>query len=173
MPTRRQFLRTGVVGGAALAAVGAWYWHAHRGAGAVPGPPLDAAGRGVVAALAPVLLAGALPPGEAGMAAVRDVVAGVERAVAGLSAAAQKEVGQLFALLALAPTRLATAGLTSSWEHASPADIAAFLERWRHSRFGLLQSGYAALHDLVLGAWYATPESWEAIGYAGPPELLT
>lgn len=36
-------------------------------------------------------------------------------------------------------------------------------------RFDLLKSGYAALHDLILGTWYAQPESWAAIGYPGPP----
>ena len=43
--------------------------------------------------------------------------------------------------------------------------------------FGKVTSGLAvvdtiaAVHDLVLGAWYAQPESWEAIGYPGPPEV--
>ena len=40
-----------------------------------------------------------------------------------------------------------------------------FLRRWQHSRLDLLKSGYQALHDLVLGAWYADPQSWAAIGY--------
>jgi hypothetical protein len=35
----------------------------------------------------------------------------------------------------------------------------------------LLQQGYQALHDLVLAAWYARPDSWPAIGYPGPPEV--
>jgi hypothetical protein len=51
-------------------------------------------------------------------------------------------------------------------------EVAAFLQGWRTSRLGLLRSAYAALHDLVLGAWYGTPDTWEAIGYPGPPEIL-
>ncbi len=47
----------------------------------------------------------------------------------------------------------------------------AFLERWRWSRIALLQSGYFALHDLVLGAWYANESAWGMLGYAGPPNV--
>ena len=41
-----------------------------------------------------------------------------------------------------------------------------------YSRFALLQGAYAALHDLVLGAWYARPEAWPTIGYPGTPEIF-
>jgi len=91
--------------------------------------------------------------------------------VAQLSPAAQREVGELLSLLTLAPTRGLATGVWSDWAEASVQDVTAFLERWRHSRIGLLQSGYHALHDLVLGAWYADPQSWPSIGYAGPPAL--
>jgi hypothetical protein len=35
-----------------------------------------------------------------------------------------------------------------------------------------LRSAYQALHDLVLGAWYANPANWDAIGYPGPLKEL-
>jgi hypothetical protein len=35
----------------------------------------------------------------------------------------------------------------------------------------LLRSGYAALHQLVLAAWYGNARAWPAIGYGGPPSL--
>jgi hypothetical protein len=97
---------------------------------------------------------------------------GVGVAIAGLSASAQREIAELFGLLGVAPARMLVAGVWPSWENASAADIAAFLERWRTSRFALLRSAYAALHDLVLGAWYGDAGSWAAIGYPGPPEVL-
>jgi hypothetical protein len=31
-----------------------------------------------------------------------------------------------------------------------------------------LRAGYGALQNLVMGAWYAAPTSWDAIGYPGP-----
>lgn len=169
---RRQFIKAGVIGGAALAAVGAWYGYRHHGAGRVEPPALDATAREVVAAIAPVLLQGALPQGAGFGAALAEVVDGVGQAVAGLSATAQAEVGQLFALLAFAPTRILVAKVGPPWPEASVEQIVAFLEDWRYSRFQLLQTGYAALHDLVLGAWYGNPASWARIDYPGPPEVF-
>lgn len=172
MLTRRQFLKVGLVGGATLAVVGTLYWSRADRHEAVAAFKLDVTGREIVAAIAPAILAGALPDGAGHAAAVERVVEGVERAIAGLSAAAQDEVRQLFALLAFAPTRVLLAGVIPAWREASVADVTAFLERWRFSRFDLLQSAYAALHDLVFGAWYGGDDAWEAIGYPGPPEVL-
>lgn len=175
MVTRRQFLKAGIVGGAALAALGAWYW-SRKDTGRVSGPAfkLDVTGYDIVAALVPAILAGALPQDDEhdGRTATIDrVVNSVELTIAGLGAAAQEEIRQLFALLGFAPTRVLLGGLVPAWREASVADVSAFLQRWRFSRLALLRSAYAALHDLVLGAWYANDASWAAIGYPGPPEV--
>lgn len=169
---RRQFIKTGVMGSAALAAVGAWYGYRHHGAGRIEGPALDEDSLQVVAAVAAVLLQGVLAPQPQGAAQVRSVVEGVQRAVAGLAAAAQKEVRQLFALLTFAPTRSLVAGVGAPWADAGADEVAAFLHDWRYSRFELLRAGYAVLHDLTFGAWYGGPAGWERIGYPGPPEML-
>ena len=97
---------------------------------------------------------------------------GIRKAVSGLSLPVQKEIAELFSLLTLAPTRRLLAGVAPVWQDAGVAEVSAFLESWRRSRFMLLQSAYAALHDLALGAWYARPERWEAIGYPGSPEVF-
>lgn len=158
MSTRRQFLKTGLGSSLLLG---------------IAGCTRPAAGdrrRTVIAAIAPVMLASALPADDR-EAARASTVSAVETAIDGLSLAAQQEIGELFDLLAFAPTRILAAGLWQDWPAASPADIGRFLDAWRHSRFDLLKSGYAALHDLIFGAWYASPESWQAIGYPGPPEV--
>lgn len=163
--SRRQFLQTGVAGGVLLAFSG---WLNAAGA-----RRLSDAERDMLAAVAGVLLAGALPQeGGARQQLIARTVDGIARAVSGLSLATQKEIGELFGLLVLAPTRLVIAGVGQPWPQASPAEVAGFLESWRTSRLALLQSAYAALHDLTFGAWYAQPDSWEAIGYPGPPEVL-
>jgi hypothetical protein len=74
----------------------------------------------------------------------------------------------LFGLLALAPARRFLAGVPVSWADASLEQVGAFLQSWRLHRLGMLQVAYHALHDLVLGAWYADPLAWPAIGYPGP-----
>jgi hypothetical protein len=160
MITRREFLKTGLAGGVLLNVAGCTR-------------PSEDGGRGtVLAAIIPVFLAGALPSsGEQRDALVARTVIGVEKAISGLSLATQKEIGELFDLLAFPPTRMLAAGIWSPWPKASPEAIGNFLESWRHSRFDLLKSGYAALHDLVFGAWYARPDTWSAIGYPGPPEV--
>lgn len=174
MLSRRAFLKTGLAGGMLLAAIAAFHDPLNRWAKKelVGRLPRDIARTVVLTAVVPVVLDGALPtdgPGRA--AAVSRAVEGVTVAVAALGAAAQEEVAELFALLMFAPTRIAVAGIASPWDQVSETEVAAFLTRWRTSRLGLLQSGYQALHDLVLGAWYAHPDNWRAIGYPGPPRL--
>jgi hypothetical protein len=172
MATRRQFLKTGVIGGVVLATALALHKPLDRlgKRTLVEQVPIAGALPLVVAAVAPIMLAGVLPKdGAARVAAIRRATEGVGIAVAALSAASQREVAELFALLAFPPTRLLAAGLSTPWPEASEDDIRAFLERWRHSPIDLLKSGYMALHDLILGAWYADSAAWETIGYPGPP----
>ncbi len=163
--SRRQFLKTGIAGSVLLACAG---WINAAGA-----RRLSDAERDMLAAVAGVLLDGALPTERAArQRLVLRTVDGIARAASGLSVATQKEIGELFGLLVVAPARLVIAGVRRPWREASPAEVAEFLESWRKSRIGLLQTGYAALHDLTFGAWYAQPDGWAAIGYPGPPEVF-
>jgi len=160
MTTRREFLKTGL-GGALLLNIAA-----------CTRPSEDGGRAAVLTALIPVFLDGALPAGgETRPELISRTVAGVDKAIAGLSLATQKEIGELFDLLSFAPTRMIAAGIWSSWPDASPEAIGKFLESWRHNRFDILKSGYAALHDLIFGAWYARPDTWAAIAYPGPPKV--
>ena len=168
MTSRREFLRAGLVGGLLLTALRVVPVQAQHAAGRAV---LSAEQREVLAAVAPVLLAGALPEGAQQADAVRAVVDAVEQAVAGLPPHLQAELDQLFTLLTFAPTRWLVAGVSAPWPRASAAEVGAFLESWRTSWLALLQSGYHALHELVMAAWYARPESWTALRYPGPPVL--
>lgn len=133
---------------------------------------LDARSAGVVNALVPAVLAGTLPAQEPERAAaIREVVEAFDRAVSGLSPAVQREIEELLHLLRYAPTRIAFAGLYSSWEDASVEDVSRFLAKWRESRFDLLRAGYQALTQLLQAAWYGNPRAWPAIGYPGPPPV--
>jgi hypothetical protein len=119
-----------------------------------------------------VLLDGALPAaGLERREAIDETVGNVARAIAGLPPAAQRELGELFALLGFGPARIALARVGPPWTEASPDEVGAFLDRWRMSGFALLRSAYDALHQIVLAAWYGNPRSWPAIGYGGPPPV--
>ena len=172
-PSRRELLKTGVLGCATLAFVGL-----AAGARARAQPIegdftfLTPEDRVIVAAIAPVMLAGALPAGGTERASAEiEVVRGVDRAISGLAPATQAELRQLFDLLGLGIARVLVAGLWPSWDEAGAEDIAGFLERWRTSRFDLLRSAYLGLHELIIAAWYGNPRAWPRIGYPGPPEL--
>ena len=93
----------------------------------------------------------------------------IDGAIAGLPPRAQDELGQLFALLALAAGALVARARRASWREASRDDVARFLDRLRDSRSTLLRAAYDALHQLVFAAWYGNPRAWPAIGYPGPP----
>lgn len=171
MPTRRQFLQVGLAAGAVLA--GAGWFALRRGREPAAGLQwLDRRSAAIVAALAPVVLEGALPQSEAERRqAVQDVIAAFDRAVAGLSPAVQAEIGQLFALLGLGAGRFVIAGVRSPWAEATPDEVAGFLRRWRTSRLALLRAGYQALTQLMLAAWYGNAAAWARIGYPGPPAV--
>ena len=167
MPTRRQFLKMGLLGGTVLAAAGGGLWLAGRDV-----KPYGPEGRAVIRAIAPAVLAGAIPAGGASReAAIASVVEGVGIAIAGLSPPQQKELADLFGLLDLAPARRWLAGVAAPWSECTAEDAAAFLQRWRYSSVGLLAGAYAGLHDLVLGAWYSGEAAWDTIAYPGPPRL--
>ncbi|HUH93616.1 MAG TPA: hypothetical protein VL742_10840 [Casimicrobiaceae bacterium] len=166
---RRSFLKTGIAGAAML--VLARTLSASTPATAASRPVIGRDARAMLASVIPVLLDGALPTGAEAADARAQTLAAVEEAIAGLPPASRDELAGLFSLLAFAPSRWIATGIWSSWSQATPDAIAAFLDRWRSSRFALLRSAYAALHQLVFAAWYAQPRAWPAIGYPGPPVL--
>jgi hypothetical protein len=169
--SRRGFLTTGVIAALALAAGGGMYRLASRQPGRFV---LDGEARAAIDAIVPAMLAGALPQAEAARrAAIPLATERVHQAILGLPLATQKEIQDLFGLLALGPARRLLAGVPDSWSNASTQQVGAFLQDWRQHRFDTLQVAYHALHDLVLGAWYADPSTWAAIGYPGPMAELS
>ena len=166
--SRRTFLKTGLIGAVALAAAGGLY-RAARGPAKLERFVLDGEAGSALAAIAGAMLNGALPAPSAQVIGAE--IERVKEAIAGLPLITQNEIQDLFGLLTLAPARRFLAGIPDQWRDAKPEHVAAFLQSWRTHRIGMLQSAYHALHDLIIGAWYADPENWDAIGYPGPPNL--
>ncbi len=178
--TRREFLRVGAVTAAGLAVLpllnraaygnAAFGGAANETAGSLDLKFLANRDAELIAALAPAILAGALPEEPASRAvALNEVVEAFDRAVSGLSPRIQGEVQELLGLLTFAPTRYLVAGVSTPWRNASVDEVAAFLQHWRNSRFALLQQGYQALARLTVACWYGNPLSWDRIEYPGPP----
>ena len=170
--SRRTFLQVGALAALTLAAGGGWYRHSH--ASGAPQPfVLNGEAKAALDAMVPAMLAGALPvDASARAAAVTATTARVHAAIGGLALGAQQEVQDLFGLLALAPARRVLTGISGPWSGATPEQVGAFLQDWRFHRLAMLQTAYHALHDLIIGAWYAHPSSWAAIGYPGPMNEL-
>lgn len=173
MGTRRSFLKLGAAGALLLAAGGAIY-RVTSATAPLQRFVLTGDAHAVLAAIAPVMLGSTLVPDQAGRGKlIEQVLERVHGAILGLPLQSQNEIGDLFGLLALAPARRWIAGIDGGWSDAQQAQVAAFLQSWRGSRFETLQGGYHALHDLFLGAWYADPASWAAIDYPGPLKELS
>src|ERR1700676_1159313 len=118
--TRRTLLKAGIAGGVVLV-LARWMVTSHAPRESAEGTrsALDSSARTIIAAIVPVLLEGAIPDVDTSVEARAEVVAGVDRAVAGLPPGSRKELEQLFALLSFAPTRCLLAGVWSSWPDAS------------------------------------------------------
>jgi hypothetical protein len=171
--SRRSFFKIGLVGVAALAVIGGGYAVLHKD----PGPGkyvLDDAAKQVFSALIPVILAGALPPEpQALQTAVQTALGRIQNAIGSLTLTSQQEVADLLKLLAAGPARRLLAGVDDDWHAAKPEQITAFLQKWRSHRSPTLQTGYQALHDLVIGPWYGDESTWAGIGYPGPIKELS
>jgi hypothetical protein len=98
------------------------------------------------------------------------VIAASGALIDNLPASTRSEVGDLFGLLALKPARMLL-GFSGDWEASNAPAVAQSLLALRDSSIGLKQQVYFALHDMVLGSFYAEPKSWISTGYPGPPKL--
>lgn len=101
--------------------------------------------------------------------AIELAIAQLDRSLQYSSPFVQSEVLNLLGMLSMPLTRGPLTGIWSDLAQASPEQLEAFLLRWRDSRFELLRKGHKSLLQLLHMAWYATPQSWAAVGYPGPP----
>jgi hypothetical protein len=170
--TRRSLLRAGLFGSLLLggAGIGATLSGCSgRGAAAAAGyRALRDADLVLLRALFPALLTALPTEGAAREALVQQMLQSLDLSCYRLGHPTRKAVLQLFDLLNLGLTRRLLAGV-GDWASASPQQVQAFLERWRTSSFGVLNSGYRALVKLVSSAYYGTHAGWAAANYPGPP----
>jgi hypothetical protein len=167
---RRSLLGWSLTGGTVLALGGSWAaWWAATGWN---NGRLLPAGRGVMAAVARVILDGSLPETPAERAkTMGDHLERLEALLNGLPPHAQTEIARLLAILAVAPLRLALTGLGSSWERASLAELQVSLQSMRTSSLLMRRQVYGALRDLTHAAYFSNASTWPLLGYPGPREI--
>lgn len=170
---RRSFLKLGVASSAVLTGVSV----TATMTGCSDSTPLDGdwkvlrpSDRRFLAAVAPVMLKGALPTDVTVQSqVVSTMLVQMDRTVFGLGPHNQKQLIDLFNLLNFSVSRGLTTGVWSAWENASDADIEHFLTKWRNSSIGLFNLAYNGLNRLMCAAWFGQPDSWQTVGYPGPP----
>lgn len=167
---RRQFLKLGAGASAALATVGmtATLTGCSSGQPASGYRVLRDSDIPVVAAVMSTLVG---PHPALNGASLQAAIQQLDTTLAWTSSAVQTQVTDLLGMLSMPLTRGPMTGIWGGWENASPADVQAFLQRWRDSRLDMLRQGHSALSQLLMMAWYATPASWAAVGYPGPPQI--
>lgn len=170
MWSRRRFIFVGVAG--TIAAGAAFVLPRMKASNVAPkGSTLALQHANMLRVVAAAVLGSALPA----VAASRElelsrVVTAVGALIDNFPLSTRREVGDLFGLLALKPARMML-GFSGNWEASDEPAVAQSLLALRDSSIGLKQQAYFALHDMVLGSFYAEPTSWVSTGYPGPPKL--
>jgi hypothetical protein len=170
MWSRRRFIFVGVAG--ALAASAALVLPRVRQSGPAPkGSALIQEHGNMLRVVAMAVLGSALASDTAQRdAELSRVLTAAAALIDNFPASTRREVSDLFGLLALKPAR-AILGFNGDWLAGEAPAVANFLVELRNSSIGLKQQAYFALHDMVLGSFYAEPKTWVATGYPGPPKL--
>ena len=124
----------------------------------------------MLSAIAPVMLKGSLPTDEKEQqTAINKILSVIDSVVFNLGPYNAKQMSDLFMLLNFGATRGLTTGVWSKWENASETEIENFITKWRESSLGLFNLGFNGISQLLIAAWFGQKETWQAIGYPGPP----
>ena len=169
--SRRTWIRRGLLGGAVLALGGATVLAGERGKRVPPQAPLkalDPESYSVLSAVAERMVPPA--PGFPRPRAIH-VVEHVDTVVSRLEDADQRDLTRVLHLLENALPGLLLDGRLVPFTRLDPARQDRVLLGWRDSRLALRRSAYKVIRSLVLAAYYATPATYAAVGYPGPPDV--
>ena len=151
-----------------LAGAGAWLGRRPTRSRADLGPlhVFDAAQATVLLAIADRII----PPREGfpRPAALR-LASRIDAVAADAHPATQAELRQLVGLFESALTGFLLHGHAELFTQAPAARQDARIRAWSDSRIALRRTGYRGLKRLICAAYYASPETWPAVGYPGPP----
>ncbi len=162
---RRSFLKTGLIGGAVVAAVGAAGLALWSGDTSVrPRRPLASLPERAF----PVLVAVAARVLKGTTADPVEIAHRVDEALRFASPESRKDLADVFGLLENALAGLLLRGQARPFTLLDEREQDAALLAWRDSRIGLLRGAYHGVRKLCLAAHHASPASWAEVGYAGP-----
>lgn len=174
--SRRQLLKTGFMGAAALSTIHLTACSSH----AIKSPANKALSSPyqfltkddaiMLTAIFPAMMAHNWPPLKQNqLMAEAETLYRIDLFLSRLGDFNLSEVRKLFDLLQFRVARGLTTGIWKSWENTNADDINNFLNRWKFSSISLLNSGYNALSDIISFAWYSKQTNTAYAGYSGPP----
>ncbi len=173
-PTRRSFLKRGLVGGALLA-LGGGIGLALRASKQVPLPAeplkvLSAREYAVIAALAPIFV-----PPRPGFPSCEElkVAAVADRILSLADVTAAKELKQALMLFENALPNFLFGARLLPFTRLAPEEQAVVLGEWFDSRITVRRTAALALRSLVMAAYFSQQQSWAAVHYPGPwPDIF-
>lgn len=172
---RRQWLKRAAAGGAVLMTGWAFWPHGTPstedpdGANASRYGALAPNDRAILAALFPAFLG--LTPDKIPAADTAAVLRDIDATIVRQKASTQKELSQLFTLLATHAGSYALLGVADI-ATAPPEALAQGVETLRQQEFATFRQAYSGLRDLCLALWYGQPDHWQQAAYPGPPDLM-
>lgn len=170
-PSRRGVLKKGLLGGALLALGGGGFLAFRRSAEEeAPKEGLTVLSPREYAVFA--ALARRLVPARAGWPTTDELRVALlaDRILAAADVTAQQELKGLLGLFENALSGFLFGRRTRPFTQLEASEQDAVLDEWRNSGLTLRRSGYLALRMVVLAAYYASPRTWAAVGYDGPPK---
>ena len=114
----------------------------------------------------------AADPGAPAVAAVH-VAARADAVLALAEPGVAKDFRRLLRLFDNGLTGIATGTGFSPFADSSPSAQDRRLAAWERSRLALFRTGFQAMKRLAAACYYSAPETWPAIGYPGPPTVLS
>ncbi len=168
-PARRIFLKRGLAGSALLAIGGLGFLTTRQSLELKFTGELRCVNASQYALLA--ALAERFIPKRFGFpsAAELDVAQSCDAIIDQLDPSARDEVLQLLTLFESAIGNFTLGARPKTFTQMPPDEQDRVMEEWRTSRFVLRRSGYTAVRNMVMAAYFGHPKSWEAVGYPGPP----
>ena len=168
MPSRRELLKVGLVGGAVLGLGGVGL--GLRGTVMVPPTTplqaLDPRSYSVLVAVAERICAyDGLPT-----ASELGVALGIDALLASTHPGIAAELSQGLMVLENALTGLLLDGRVTPFTALAPAEQDAVLDSWRRSPLPVKRTVYKAIHGLVVAGYWADPTVFPHCGYPGPPD---
>jgi hypothetical protein len=170
--TRRSLLKKGLLGGVLLAGGGALALWSRGTVMVAPKTKLSVFSEAEFSVI--VAIADRIVPAGGEFPSPREVQVAekVDANVATLHPAVQKELKQGVGLFEGALPGFLFDQRIAPFTQLDPAGQDRALEAWRDSSLAIRRSLFMVFKALTAGAYYGSPEVYEAMGYPGPPEVL-